>query len=154
MDLQALTVGVAVLSMSAWLDQTRTSVTTEKSGGAGSGSAGSLAARKLAIVNGPGEHSRAQVLLKTTCSRSKIIAICFFLHGLKMVQSINTDLVAFSNRGRRHPRRGRGDRRKKTGHLISPDPFHKAALLAHLIWIAEHHSSAEKRHIAWPVFFF
>ena len=56
-DLQALTVGVAVLSMAAWLDSAKKTLQEEQPG-----SAGSLMARKLAIVNGLGEHSRAQVL--------------------------------------------------------------------------------------------
>ena len=53
-DLQALTVGVAVLSMAAWLSGARDSVLHD--------SEPSLdASRKLAIVNGLAEQTRAQV---------------------------------------------------------------------------------------------
>lgn len=53
-DLQALTVGVAVLSMASWLTTIRQALAKDKPGCLDS-------ARKLAIVNGLGEHSRAQV---------------------------------------------------------------------------------------------
>ena len=43
--------------MAAWLDSAKKTLQEEQPG-----SAGSLMARKLAIVNGLGEHSRAQVL--------------------------------------------------------------------------------------------
>lgn len=55
-DLQALTVGVAVLSMATWLNEAREKSARDKPGSLDS-------ARKLAIVNGLGEHSRAQVSL-------------------------------------------------------------------------------------------
>ena len=55
LDLQSLTVGVAVVSMSHWLLKARSALLHDN--------ASSLdAARKLAVVNGLGEHSRAQVL--------------------------------------------------------------------------------------------
>jgi hypothetical protein len=54
LDLQSLTVGVAVVSMGTWLLRTCASLLQD--------SGTSLdAARKLAVVNGLGEHSRAQV---------------------------------------------------------------------------------------------
>lgn len=53
-DLQALTVGVAVLSMAAWLSGARDALMHH-------GQSALDASRKLAIVNGLGEHSRAQV---------------------------------------------------------------------------------------------
>ena len=53
-DLQALTVGVAVVSMGAWLLHARTALLHDAA-------APLDASRKLAIVNGLGEHSRAQV---------------------------------------------------------------------------------------------
>ncbi len=56
LDLQSLTVGVAVVSMSHWLLKARSALLHHN--------ASSLdAARKLAVVNGLGEHSRAQVCL-------------------------------------------------------------------------------------------
>ena len=55
LDLQSLTVGVAVVSMGAWLLSARAALLQD--------APTSLdAARKLAVVNGLGEHSRAQVL--------------------------------------------------------------------------------------------
>lgn len=55
LDLQSLTVGVAVVSMGAWLLGARGALLQD--------APTSLdAARKLAVVNGLGEHSRAQVL--------------------------------------------------------------------------------------------
>ena len=54
MDLQALTVGVAVVSMGAWLASARTALLQDAN-------ATLDASRKLAVVNGLGEHSRAQV---------------------------------------------------------------------------------------------
>ena len=53
MDLQALTVGVAVVSMGAWLASARTALLQDAN-------ATLDASRKLAVVNGLGEHSRAQ----------------------------------------------------------------------------------------------
>ncbi len=54
LDLQSLTVGVAVVSMGAWLLSARAALLQD--------TPTSLdAARKLAVVNGLGEHSRAQV---------------------------------------------------------------------------------------------
>lgn len=53
-DLQALTVGVAVLSMAAWLSGARDALIHNAQPALD-------ASRKLAIVNGLGEHSRAQV---------------------------------------------------------------------------------------------
>ena len=53
-DLQALTVGVAVVSMGAWLASARTALLQDAN-------ATLDASRKLAVVNGLGEHSRAQV---------------------------------------------------------------------------------------------
>eukprot|EP00884_Botryococcus_braunii_P000450 jgi/Botrbrau1/10405/Bobra.0133s0014.1 len=53
LDLQALTVGVALLAMTAWLLKTRACLMHDASCLLDS-------ARKLAIVNGLGEHSRAQ----------------------------------------------------------------------------------------------
>lgn len=53
LDLQSLTVGVAVVSMGAWLLCARAALLQD--------TPTSLdAARKLAVVNGLGEHSRAQ----------------------------------------------------------------------------------------------
>lgn len=52
-DLQALTVGVAVLSMAAWLSGARDALLH-------SAQPALDASRKLAVVNGLGEHSRAQ----------------------------------------------------------------------------------------------
>lgn len=61
-DLQALTVGVAVLAMTVWLFRLASSLRSE--------AASSLdSARKLAVVNGLGEHSRAQVMLVHPVSR-------------------------------------------------------------------------------------
>ena len=54
LDLQALTVGVAVLSMHHWLVQLRPQL-------AGEPAAGPEASRKLAVVNGMGENNRTQV---------------------------------------------------------------------------------------------
>ena len=53
-DLQALTVGVAVLSMASWLSNARQNLMQDQAGSLDS-------SRKLAVVNGLGEHSRAQV---------------------------------------------------------------------------------------------
>ena len=53
-DLQALTVGVAVLSMAAWLSGARDSVLHDAEPSLD-------ASRKLAIVNGLAEQTRAQV---------------------------------------------------------------------------------------------
>lgn len=61
-DLQALTVGVAVLSMAAWLKQARQALLQDQAGLLDS-------SRKLAVVNGLGEHSRAQVGLTHTAFR-------------------------------------------------------------------------------------
>lgn len=56
LDLQSLTVGVAVVSMGAWLLGARAALLQD--------TPTSLdAARKLAVVNGLGEHSRAQVCM-------------------------------------------------------------------------------------------
>jgi len=52
-DLQALTVGVAVVSMGAWLAGARAALLQDAA-------APLDASRKLAVVNGLGEHSRAQ----------------------------------------------------------------------------------------------
>ena len=54
LDLQALTVGVAVLSMHHWLVQLRPQLASEPA-------AGPEASRKLAVVNGMGENNRTQV---------------------------------------------------------------------------------------------
>eukprot|EP00891_Asterochloris_glomerata_P003267 jgi/Astpho2/3267/Aster-08033 len=53
LDLQALTVGVAVLSMHHWLVQLRPQLASEPA-------AGPEASRKLAVVNGMGENNRTQ----------------------------------------------------------------------------------------------
>lgn len=58
-DLQALTVGVAVVSMGAWLASARTALLQDAA-------APLDASRKLAVVNGLGEHSRAQARPRTT----------------------------------------------------------------------------------------
>lgn len=58
MDLQALTVGVAVVSMGAWLASARSALLQDAN-------ATLDASRKLAVVNGLGEHSRAQVRGRT-----------------------------------------------------------------------------------------
>lgn len=60
-DLQALTVGVAVLAMTAWLSRVASSLRSEAPSSLDS-------ARKLAVVNGLGEHSRAQVILMRPAS--------------------------------------------------------------------------------------
>ena len=57
-DLQALTVGVAVVSMGAWLASARTALLQDAN-------ATLDASRKLAVVNGLGEHSRAQARGRT-----------------------------------------------------------------------------------------
>ena len=54
LDLLSLTVGVAVVSMSHWLLQARSALLHDNASPLD-------AARKLAVVNGLGEHSRAQV---------------------------------------------------------------------------------------------
>ena len=54
LDLQSLTVGVAVVSMSHWLLRARSALLHDNASPLD-------AARKLAVVNGLGEHSRAQV---------------------------------------------------------------------------------------------
>ena len=54
LDLQSLTVGVAVVSMAAWLLRARSALLADAPSPLD-------AARKLAVVNGLGEHSRAQV---------------------------------------------------------------------------------------------
>ena len=63
-DLQALTVGVAVLSMAAWLSGARDSVLHDPEPSLDT-------SRKLAIVNGLAEQTRAQVrhptLYSSTC---------------------------------------------------------------------------------------
>ena len=56
LDLQSLTVGVAVVSMSHWLLKARSALLHDNASPLD-------AARKLAVVNGLGEHSRAQVRL-------------------------------------------------------------------------------------------
>ena len=56
LDLQSLTVGVAVVSMSHWLLKARSALLHDNASPLD-------AARKLAVVNGLGEHSRAQVWL-------------------------------------------------------------------------------------------
>lgn len=57
LDLQSLTVGVAVVSMGTWLLNMRNSLLQD-------GGSPMDTARKLAVVNGLGEHSRAQVLAR------------------------------------------------------------------------------------------
>lgn len=64
-DLQALTVGVAVLSMASWLTSARQAILQDQGGSLDS-------SRKLAVVNGLGEHSRAQVNFHIlTCSNHR-----------------------------------------------------------------------------------
>ena len=60
LDLQSLTVGVAVVSMAAWLLRARSALLADTPSPLD-------AARKLAVVNGLGEHSRAQVHCHHCC---------------------------------------------------------------------------------------
>lgn len=74
MDLQALTVGVAMLSMATWLKQARQALLRDQAGPLDS-------CRKLAIVNGLGEHSRAQVSGKTPRSQAAYLTPQRLMHS-------------------------------------------------------------------------